>query len=64
MTKTASVYIELEEEFDDQVHEDTFEDYDEVDSISDFAEHVWERRLEELGFDGRVQNVDCYKVDK
>lgn len=64
MTKTASVYIELEEVFDDQVDEDTFEDRDDIDDISDFAEHVWQTRLEGLGFDGRVQNIDCYKVEE
>lgn len=63
MTKTASVYIEVEEHFDDDVDDDAFAEYDEVDNIGEFAELVWQKRLEELGFDGRVENIDCYKVD-
>jgi len=64
MTKKASVYIELEEVFEDEVDDETFADYDGVDNLREFAELVWAKRLEGFGFDGQVQNIDCYKVDE
>jgi hypothetical protein len=66
MTKTASVYIEVEEVFEDEVDEDTFASYDNVDDMAEFVELVWEKRFEQLeamGFNGNIQNIDCYKVD-
>ena len=55
--------IELGEIFDDEVDEDTFEDYEEIDDIGDFAQMVWQERLEKMDFEGRIMNLNCYKVD-
>lgn len=63
MTKRARVMIELEENFADEVDDDTFEGYDDVDDIGDFAEHVWQKRLEAIDMDGQIMSLKCYKVD-
>ena len=56
--------IELEEHFADEVDEEAFEEHEDVDNIGDFAELVWQKRLEELDTDGRIMKLDCYKVDE
>lgn len=63
MSKRARVVIELKENFADEIDDDTFEDYDEVDDTGDFAELVWQRRLEDMDLDGRIMNIDCYRID-
>lgn len=63
MAKKARVIIELEENFADEVEDDAFEDYDEIDNIGDFAELVWQKRLEGIEMDSRIMNIDCYKID-
>lgn len=63
MAKKARVIIELEENFADEVGDDTFEDYDEIDNIGDFAELVWQKRLEDIDMDSRIMNIDCHKID-
>lgn len=64
MPKKARVVIEVEENFADDVDEGAFEDYDEIDDVGDFAEFVWQKRLEGFDMDGRILNLDCYTVDE
>ena len=63
MSKEARVIIEVEENFDKTVDDDLFDDQYPVDDLGEFAEFVWEKRLEELGLDGGLLNIDCYKID-
>ena len=63
MPQRARVVIEVEENFADDVDDETFKEYDGVDDIGDFAELVWRKRLEEMDMDGRITNLDCYTID-
>jgi hypothetical protein len=63
MSKKARVVIKVEENFADEVQNDTFDKYDEVDTIGDFAENVWRKRLEKMDLDDRILDIDGDRVD-
>lgn len=65
MAKKARVVIELEENFDDDIDDETLADmdYDEFDDIRGFAEYVWEKRMEALGREDDVTAINVYKID-